>query len=331
MFKKNKFTINQDGLTIYPYYDKLILLTVFAIFYILLLVFIFFLVQNPYNALADNFYLVLYASPIIFFLIVGYFASQISIVFDENEKAVYKKIFFIKKRLYDFEELHDIVLVNSNMGVYYKITSTRDKYGKGIRLSPSYGSINSKDILEFQERVLIRLQQMLSAQTSPQVKNPAVISNTFNYYSIENSVYRLKTSKKLMFWAVIVLVGAIYFNVKSPFDVNTHPPVGEYLVRAFGFLFPPIAAFIATRKLVFDANTQTIRIVYAFNGFKEEFAFSDFLRFQITHSRYNGIYSDTTVSLVFNSGKMLELKSFYKTKKIQDFVDETEVILKVKN
>jgi hypothetical protein len=328
MFKKNKFTIDQNTLTIYPYSDRFAILIVFAIFYVLLSVLILFLIQN--YAKFNTFWLVVSGFPTIFILILGVIISNLCIVFDGNKKTVLKKILGIQTQSYTFDELHEIVPVISNMqGMYYKITSIKDKYGKGMRISRAYRSVNHKDAVEFQEQVLTKIQEMLSASTPSSVTNPASIYN-FNYYSIEDFVYRLKTSKQLLFWAIIVLAGTIYFNIKSPFDFNTNPPVGEYLARAFGFLFPPIASFMATRKIEFDPNTQIIRNIYAFNTFKQEFAFADFLRFQITRSRYNGIYSDTKVSLVFNSGKMLELKSFYRTKKIQDFVDETDAILKAK-
>ncbi len=326
MSKKNKFTINQNVLTIYPYRASLMTLMIIGILYMALSAFILFVGQT--YARLNAFFLVFLGSPAILFLVFAWVISNIRIVFDGNKKAVFKKIVEIQTKSYNFDELHGIVPVTSNMqGMYYKITSAKDRYGKGMRISRAYRSINHKDALEFDEQILTRIQEILQANTLPLVANVVSIQD-FNYYRVENSVYSLKTSKQLWFWAAIVLTGAIYFNIKFPFDFNTHPPVGEYLARGFSFIFPPIAAFMATRQIIFDCNTQTIRNVYAFNSFKQEFTFDDFSRFQITRSSYNGIYDGTKVSLVFINGKMLELRSFYRTRKIQDFVDETEAILK---
>ncbi len=338
MFKKNKFSISKNTVTVYPFYERLLLLMFMSIFFIALAAFILFL-GKTYANFSTAFFVVLLGIPTILFFIIGWILSHISVVFDVNKKIIFKKIGMIQMQSYGFEELHEIVPVTSNMqGIYYKITLAKDKYGKGIRLSSAYRSIDDKNATEFQGKVLPKIQQMLNSKVAlvplPIVPLPIKTSEThihdFNYYNLENSVYHLKKSKKLWFLGIIVLVAAIYFNSKFSLNFSEHLPIGEYLAYAFGFLFPPIAAFMATHKLLFNCNTKMIISVYAFNSLKQEFTFADFLRFQITRNRYNGIYSDTTVSLVFNNGKILLLKAFHKTNKIQDFINETDTILKEK-
>ncbi|MGB4773591.1 MAG: hypothetical protein WBP45_00325 [Daejeonella sp.] len=328
MFKRNKFIINQNTITVYPYYERLPIIVGFTALCIIPLSFALFFAQKPYDSTSNRY---LYSSVIFFVFIIGLFLTQ-SIIFDENKKAVFRRIFMMKKRIYNFDEVYGVVPVTLNKqgGIYYKITSKKDKYGKGIRISPGYRSANHKYAIEFQEKVLTRVQQMLNSSILPAITNLAGIYD-FKYYSIENSVYRLKMRKTGLLWAVIVLAVAIYFNVKFPPDFSVRWPIGQYIIWGFGFLFPPIAAFVSTHKLVFDCNTQTIRSVYAFNSFKKEFPFADFVRFQIVRSSTNGIYSDTRIWLVFTSGKMFALKSFYRTRKIEGFINETEAILKMKS
>ncbi len=326
MFKKNKFIVQPHSITIYPNNRGLGVGMFFAVFYILLFIVLNYVFNNQVERLLGN--TLNYIYPIMAITpLIAWFVAKSAITFDEEQKAVFKTTPLTKQKVYTFQDLAGIAPITSNLhGYYYSLTSKNNVYGNGIRISAAYQG-KDKSAEEFEQQILPALQQMLTDASSFVTKSISTVTD-FKYYTNDGMVYMLKIGHKLLIWSIFIFCAAMYFHIKFPPDFSADWDWKEYTIRIGGFLAPVLMAFFYTKRTVFDTRLKTINTFYLFNSFKHQYAFEDFVRFQITRETYNFIYTGTDIDIALTNDHILGLKSFYKSKNVQRLIAETEFILK---
>jgi hypothetical protein len=263
--------------------------------------------------------------------------SRRQLIFDADEQNIYLKKASGKKTLMAFNQVDSINWV-ARFGIAYYMRSKKDKYGKGYRISPSFSNEKDKDKLQFDQVVLPAIWKILASKTvatSPENAETRKVlfdAGQLNYYQTQPEGYILKPMKTTRYLVVLFLFGL--FALYTWYQLLFKPMLtGNDKEMAIFALIPLFAcALTITKRVVFNVEEQKIKL-YRLGFVNATYPISTFAGFNIVRKTYNGMYNGTDVRLKFTKPgskqeRELILADFNKTNPIEEFLDETEFILK---
>ncbi|WP_118952291.1 hypothetical protein [Taibaiella helva] len=257
--------------------------------------------------------------------------SRRTLIFDRISQTIFTQTLGRKRTLMRFDEAGEIVLMTA-IGLYYRLKSKGDRYGKGYRISP-YFQGQDKDKDTFDNTLLPAIKAMLQERPAVPATDYALQdAGLLQWYEQCREGYRLKTGKarKQYLPALILLLAALlYFWYRRYFQAVPADAERPYtIILIFPFLLV-LAAF--TKRICFDSSTRQI-IVYRLGFAMARYSRDAFSGFNIVRKTYNGLYNGTDVRLKFRKAgssreQELTLETFNKTVPIEAFLKETEWVL----
>ncbi|RBQ03491.1 hypothetical protein [Pedobacter miscanthi] len=322
---KTKWLIEPDTLTIYP---KRNLRIVGLIFFVLIAAFIFYLsatLQGYSAGFTFGYYGFLLVIPLLLI-----FTAETKVIFDGNSRTLYKKIGFLPAGSIPFDDIAAVQAYEVlGSGFNYRLFRKSNRHGKGIIVSNGYSKAGNPNLIQFQQEVLPKIDELVFAN-APVIPKQTIYD--FKFFKEEGNVYLLRDNKLGSLIFGLIFIGATVAILLNPgFMAN------EKAFQKIFLTFLPAAIglallFAATSNVRFDKGQKKI-IRSTFGGrVVKEYPFDDLVRFQIIRKTTNFIYSGTEVRAEIlvpakNKTTTLILKSFTGTKKIERFLDEANTIL----
>ncbi|WP_118975435.1 hypothetical protein [Taibaiella koreensis] len=257
--------------------------------------------------------------------------SRRTITFDLINQTISQRTLGRGRSLMRFDEAGEIVLMTS-VGLYYRLKSKRDRYGKGYRISPYFNG-QDKGKTVFDEELLPAIRAMLKAQpATPAVDYALQDAGMLQWFEAFKDGYRLRpghSRRQYLPGLIILLLALLYFW----FRVFTQAMPSDTEHRFSIILIFPLLLLLATfsKRIYFDPSKRQI-VVYRFGIITAHYNRGDFTGFNIVRKTYNGLYNGTDVRLKFrkagnNKEQELTLETFKKTVPIADFLKEAEWVL----
>lgn len=307
-------------------------IAVTALFILLPLVTITIMVKGNFAEIEAKYFAgYLLLIPFLLACLLFFTYGRRQVIFDSTVQTISLKTIFGKKQLMRFNEVASID-PHIRFGLVYYLKSTNDRYGKGYRISPSFTGEQDKDKHHFDTVVLPSINSMInSIQELPLAAGPSLIDlGVLNYYTINDVGYKLKRRGISKFVPALIFFGLLACYFWYNLFTKITPTDNDKQLSAIVLL--PIAIFVLTvsKRVVFDLNTKKIK-VYRIGILFKNYAFDNFAGFSIVRKTYNGLYNGTDVRLKFNKRtgtSELTLADFGKTNPIENFIAETEFVLK---
>jgi len=317
--RKTRWTINADGVTVRPFGLFYIMSVVFAIAFAGLSYYLFVSV----GPMAVMPVLPVFAGIVIIFALLGGNA----IIFDNQQQVMRKKLFgFLPVSSMPFEKIEGINVVTTMGGGYnYRVFKKSHKYGKGMVISCGYSKNNDANAIAFTEEVVPLVHAYLD-KAQPLVETKKTIT-AYRFFSVTPPEYRVKKNKTFQLIMGIVLLAIAFneiFNTTFLADSETYV---KYLVIAGCQLGGIALVTVAFTKIVFDTSERAIYVVSPIGLGNKKHAFDDFERFQIVRRTTNAIYSGTDVQMHFKNNKILVVRQFNSSRRIEQFLDEVRSIM----
>lgn len=322
---KTKWIIGPGTLTIYPKRN----LRIFGlIFFVLIAAFIFFLsrsVQGYSAGLTLGYYGCLLLIPLLLI-----FIAETKIIFDGSSRVLYKKIGFLPVGSIPFDDIASVQAYEiMGSGYNYRLFKKSNRHGKGIIVSSGYSKATNPNLIQFQQEVLPKIDELVFAN-APVISKQAIYD--FQFFKDEGGVYLLRDNKVGSFIIGLFLIGITVAILFRPDFLTNEGSFQKILITYFPAVLGLALLFAATSNIRFDkSQRKIIRSTFAGRVLKE-YPFDDLVRFHIIRKTTNLIYSGTEVRAEIllpakNKTTTLILKSFIGTKKIERFLDEANTIL----
>lgn len=271
---------------------------------------------------------------VVIVLIMGLFGNT-RVVFDNEGQLMQKKLFgFLPITSIPFDKLNGINIVRNNVGGFnFRAFRKNDKFGKGTAVSAGYSKETDANALAFTEEVIQAVHAWLDQSQALAADNVTKPLGSYNFFVVNQTEHVVKKSK---FASIVVALLFIAFGAYALMNdtvmPNTRPLVriaiiaGSFLI-GLGFI---VGSFT---KIVFDTAGKVVRVVSPLGWRNKEYSFADFDGFQIVRRSTNMIYTGTDVQIYFSANNnkkegMLVLKTFIRTGKIDQFLEETGNIMK---
>jgi hypothetical protein len=340
MVKELKYNITGQQVIIYPlHFLKVIGIAVIIFMFLMCLTIALIFVSTTESASVYQSIIISAAGAFIFalFCIPLFTYSRRQVIFDSNEKMVYKKTIFGKKQLMTFADAGDIAFTNFR-GLYYGLLNKQDKYGARVAISPRFANETSKTKLEFDQVVLPAIKKMLSTSVtvSPADNSRELFdAGMLKYFAPEENGYTFKPVNNNWQALPLVLIG-IAGLIYCGYMYNTLRPnnTGYYFITALALLFFLSGVKLLGSKFYFDKTNREI-IVRSFGLTLKSFRMQDFEKFNIVRRYHNGTYAGTDVRMEFTrpgskAKRNLHIGQFKKTNPVEDFIKETEYVMGIK-
>jgi hypothetical protein len=333
-FAQTRWDIETQRVTLYPYRVFNALGIAFAVVLAGFVIFAYIIVnQDPMLSLSTG---------VPIFITFGVIAGVIwavgrtTIVFDNDAQVMRKKLFGVLSiRSERFNDLANVGIVRNTMGGFnYRAFPKRDKYGKGIVVSASYAKDDDPNVIALNTEVFPVITQFLSAGYLP-VNNTDYVIMDFKFYDHNPPYYIIKRN---IVRSLILGLGLLALGINELVNHSiTHDSDTFHKVLVIGLflIFGIFFMYSIFTKVVFDVNAKTVSRTNPLGMDNQTYNFSDFINFQITRRTTNMIYSGTDVKMYFqipesNKQKVLQLKSFRSTKKIDRFLHESRYIIGIR-
>lgn len=326
---KTKWKIEQNRVTIYPFGFMKVLGIVFGLLFLTTFGFMLFLPGSISLGFTVPY--------VVFFgaLVVLVFAtSRNSLVFDNNDRKLYRKLFDkFTVATYHFDEIAGVNILNTNLGAFsYRVYLNSNKHGRGIPASSGYSKRTDPNAVAFANDVLPILDSYLKAADLHTNVYKEPITN-YEFFIQKDGTFAVKKSRIVLAIIGVVLVYLGYYLVRGTF-LNDGDFRGYLaVIAAFAFGFGLIFAAFST--MVFDPQAGVIRNEWPFKMRIIEYPFRNFTGFNIVRRTTNAMYSGTDVRMNFQLAdgkvKVLALRSFRSTKKIERLLEETRSIMQSSN
>lgn len=262
---------------------------------------------------------------VVFTLIwVWYVARQkTTSTFVEAERRVYRRNMLWTTAVLEFADIDSVTGVDVSegygRGTFYKIAMKSDVYGKGHRLTRTYG--DTDDELSYM-RLAAKpaLDKMLAAVgggENPEAgpATPIVPENPVHYRK-SGANYVITYPKRI---AGFLLVGAVLLLYGLFNGLGAIATVGAILVGV---------TFLFVARITLDTEMRVIRVGKAFGMREKRIPFDQFAGVYVVRSTTNGIYTGTTLFLRFEGEQPdVELARVYSTKGLKALERETEAII----
>lgn len=322
---KTKWIIEPSMLIIYP---KRNLRIVGLIFFVLIAAFIFFLsrsVQGYSAGLTLGYYGCLLLIPLLLI-----FIAETKVIFDGNSRVLYKKIGFLPTGSIPFDDIASVQAYEiMGSGYNYRLFKKSNRHGKGIIVSSGYSKATNPNLIQFQQEVLPKIDELVFAN-APVIPKQTIYD--FQFFKEEGGVYLLRDNKIGSLIMGLILIGVTVAILLNPDFLTNEGSFQKVLLTYFPAAIGLALLFAATSNIRFDKNQRKIiRSTFAGRVVKE-YPFDEVIRFQVIRKTTNLIYSGTEVRLEIllpakNKTTILNLKHFTGTKKIERFLDEANTIL----
>lgn len=286
---------------------------------------------------AKHFATYLLELPLLLGCIAFFTYSRRQVVFDAVEKSISLKTVWGQKKLMAFNQVANIQPV-TRVGLAYYLHSTEDRYGKGYRISPSFANEKEKGRLEFDQKVLPAIYNLLEAKTAVapaetmDTKKVLFEAGQLAYYQTRPEGYLLTPMKSKRYMIPLIVFCAFAVYMWYQYLTKPMPTADDKQIPIF--LLIPVIMFVVTvtKRLVFDVDAQAIKL-YRMGILTTTYPINTFAGFNIVRKTYNGMYNGTDVRLKFNKPgstqqRELTLADFGKTNPIEGFIDETEFVIK---
>jgi hypothetical protein len=333
-FAQTRWNVEAQRVTLYPYRIFNALSIAFAIVLVGFVVVAYIMLeQDPVVSFSTG-------EPIFitFGIIVAliWAVGRTVVVFDNEARMMRKKLFGILSiRSERFDDLANVGMVRNTMGGFnYRAFPKRDKYGKGVVVSASYAKDDDPNAIALSDEAFSVISKFLSA--GYQVNdNAQLLITDFKFYDNNPPYYSIKRNVVggLIIGLALLAVGVNeLINHSITQDSDTfHKVLVIVAFLGFGAIF----SFSAFTKVTFDTNAKTVSREHILGLGNQTYSFADFINFQITRRTTNMIYSGTDVKMYFqipgsNKQKVLQLKSFRSTKKIDRFLEESRYIMGIR-
>lgn len=322
---KTKWIIEPSKLIIYP---KRNLRIVGLIFFVLIAAIIFFLSRSEKDystGLTLGYYGVLLLIPLLLI-----FIAETKVIFDGNSRVLYKKIGFLPTGSIPFDDIASVQAYEiMGSGYNYRLFKKSNRHGKGIIVSSGYSKATNPNLIQFQQEVLPKIDELVFAN-APVIPKQTIYD--FQFFKEEGGVYLLRDNKIGSLIIGLILIGVTVSILLNPDFLTNEGSFQKILLTYFPAIIGLVLLFAATSNIRFDkSQRKIIRSTFAGRVLKE-YPFDDLIRFQIIRKTTNLIYSGTEVRAEIllpakNKTTTLILKSFIGTKKIERFLDEANTIL----
>lgn len=330
-FAQTRWEIETQRVTLYPYRIFTALSIGFGIVFAGFIVFFCLTLYpgRPERAVSSMISLLIGLGVIVALV---WAVSRTTVVFDNDTRVMRKKLFgLLSIRSEKFDDLQNIGIVRNTTGGYnFRAFLKRNKYGKGIVVSASYSKDDDPNAIALNHEAFTVIDGFLAAGFNHGDNQGEAITD-FKYYTANPPYYTIKRNIGGAVVGLILIVVAVneLINHTLTHDSDTFHKV---LVIG-GFLFMGVAFIFGTlNKVIFDTNAKTVSSINVLGINNQTFNFSDFINFQVTRRTTNMIYSGTDVKMYFeipgsNKQKVLAIKSFSNTKKIDRFLQESRYIM----
>ncbi|MEO3403408.1 hypothetical protein AAFN85_05875 [Mucilaginibacter sp. CAU 1740] len=333
-FAQTRWNVEAQRVTLYPYRIFNALSIAFGIILIGFMVVAYIMLeQDPVVSFSTGVPMF-----ITFAIIVAliWAVGRTVVVFDNEARMMRKKLFGVLSiRSERFDDLANVGMVRNTMGGFnYRAFPKRDKYGKGVVVSASYAKDDDPNAIALSDEAFSVISKFLSA--GYQVNdNAQLLITDFKFYDNNPPYYSIKRNVVggLIIGLALLAVGVNeLINHSITHDSDTfHKVLVIVAFLGFGAIF----AFSAFTKVTFDTNAKTVSRENLLGIGNQTYSFADFINFQITRRTTNMIYSGTDVKMYFqipgsNKQKILPLKSFRSTKKIDRFLEESRYIMGIR-
>jgi hypothetical protein len=322
---KTKWIIEPSKLIIYP---KRNLRIVGLIFFVLIAAIIFFLSRSEKDystGLTLGYYGVLLLIPLLLI-----FIAETKVIFDGSSRVLYKKIGFLPTGSIPFDDIASVQAYEiMGSGYNYRLFKKSNRHGKGIIVSSGYSKASNPNLIQFQQEVLPKIDELVFAN-APVIPKQTIYD--FQFFKEEGGVYLLRDNKIGSLIIGLILIGVTVLILLNPDFLTNEGSFQKILLTYFPAIIGLALLFAATSNIRFDkSQRKIIRSTFAGRVLKE-YPFEDLVRFQIIRKTTNLIYSGTEVRAEIllptkNKTTTLILKSFIGTKKIERFLDEANTIL----
>jgi hypothetical protein len=333
-FAQTRWDIETQRVTLYPYRIFNALSIAFAIVLAGFVIFAYVMVnQDPILSFSTGIPIF-----ITFGVIVGliWAIGRTKVVFDNDDKVMRKKLFGVLSiRSERFDDLAHVGIVRNTMGGFnYRAFPKSNKYGKGIVVSASYGKDDDPNAIALNSEAFPVIAQFLSAGYNP-VESANEVIMDFKFYDNHPPYYAIKRN---IAGSLILGLGLLALGIN---EITNHSITHDSdtfhtdLVIGLFLIFGLFLIYSAFTKVIFDTNAKTVSRTNPLGMGNQTYNFADFVNFQITRRTTNMIYSGTDVKMYFqipgsNKQKILPLKSFRSTKKIERFLQESRYIMGIR-
>lgn len=320
---KTSWKITSDVVTIYPY----------RIFYLLSLLFAFCLglvlaALRISAGLQDLTIVSVFFLGLVLLLASG---GLTKIVFDNERQLMQKKMFGVLPVIsIAFEKLDRITVVRNTLSGYnFRAFRKNDKYGKGVVVSSGYGKDTDKNALAFVNEVIPAVDAFLKVNTVETVKAPIL---EYEFFRVNSTKYQVKKNTLFLFFiAALFLSFGISELIHTRF-LSEAPLIVRYALVVGSFFLGISGIITIFTKIVFDTSEKTVEVISPLGLRNRVYAFADFQGVQVVRKTTNGVHSGTEVQMYFedrvkNKTKTLVVRSFGKSKKIEQFLDEIHSIM----
>ncbi|WP_443944892.1 hypothetical protein ACJVDH_18540 [Pedobacter sp. AW1-32] len=259
-----------------------------------------------------------------------YCIGESSITFNASTRTVSRNIFFLPLGSLPFDEIATIERYQViGSGFNYMLFKRSNRHGKGWIVSGGYSKDTNKNLLEFENEVLPKIDELVFANAP--LKQKQIIYD-FEFFTSVGDVYAVKGNKIGSLILGIILVGVTIAILTSSTFMEYDPAFKRILVTYFPLVLGLIFINAYFSSIVFDKNRREIIHSTLAGRIKRTYSFDDLIHFQVLRKSTNFVYTGTEVNAQIDLRKKnrihpLPLRSFRSTKKIERFLDEANTIL----
>ncbi|MCX2582333.1 hypothetical protein [Pedobacter sp. MR22-3] len=322
---KTKWIIEPNTLTIYP---KRNLRIVGLVFFILFLGLVYYLSTQMSGYSQST--AIIYCGVLLMVPLLLVWMAESKLIFNGTDRTLYRKIGFLPVGSISFD---DIAAVDSyevyGGGYSYRLFKKSNRHGKGLPVSNGYSKVTDANLIQYQNEVLPKIDELVFAN-APVIPKQAIYD--FEFFKEEGGIYQLKQQKIGGVIVGLIMIGITVAILLQPDFMAGENDFKRILVTYFPLIIGLVLFYMVFSSVKFDKHQR--KLIHAtFGGRKvKEYAFDDIIRFQIVRKTTNLIYSGTEVNAeIYLPGKdkmrVMSLKSFMGTKKIDRFLDELNTIL----
>lgn len=270
----------------------------------------------------------------VFIAIILIFAAAgaTSVVFDAQQKVMQQKLFGVLTiKTIPFEDIHGISIVNSLGSYSFKLFRKNNKYGKGIAVSSGYAKDTDKNAIAFTQEVIPAVHAYLDMVPQPLDKKTVITS--YEFFDVAPPEYTVKRSKIGIILIGLFIMAYPIAEVTGYADLIESSDIFKMLMVYAAIIFGIAVIESAFLKITFDTAAKAVNVTSPTGIRNKQYLFADFIDFQIVRRTTNGAYTGTDVQMYFRAGakeKMVVLRGFRSTSKIEQFLDEVHQIMSEK-
>ncbi|MDN5288892.1 MAG: hypothetical protein JWR38_5166 [Mucilaginibacter sp.] len=311
-------------LTIYPVRVLRLLSIVYFIGFTALGIYLYM------SKVMDSTYLLLiFEGLIVFICLILFGIGERKVIFDGSNQQMYTKMFGLTTSSTPFDQIAAVTPYQVMGATSYRVFTKKNRHGKGIPISGGYTKQTNANLIDYQQEVLPRLNELVFASRPPEVKQAIY---EFRFFKEEGGVYTITKNKIGGLVIGILLCALTIYALFHPEFMSDEVSYKRILVTYFPLLIGLVLIGACFTSTSFDKNRRQIIVSYPGGIIRKEYSFDDFIRFQIVRKSTNFVYSGTEVKALLNipnKGKTRELflRNFTGTKKIERFIDEASTIL----